>query len=242
MKAWKTVLLAVVTLCIAVLGAAMPLLASRVQDARTENLWKEEKLSAVALTLRQEDDVAPVLELMGKKCTESLWTGKTVLEKEDASEAALAALRAMDSFGLLPAGETERLEQAERTAEPHLLVAEDGSSALLWMCTWEDVSETFITVDDATGKAVRIMMSGSLDDQGTVTEDFQIGKPSRLERWSSFLQDYYGLQLEKLQQVSPEETDSPAASFLLHFSAGEGNFLVLSLEYLKDCTFFNYWL
>lgn len=210
MKAWKTVLLAVVTLCIAVLGAAMPLLASRVQDARTENLWKEEKLSAVALTLRQEDDVAPVLELMGKKCTESLWTGKTVLEKEDASEAALAA--------------------------------EDGSSALLWMCTWEDVSETFITVDDATGKAVRIMMSGSLDDQGTVTEDFQIGKPSRLERWSSFLQDYYGLQLEKLQQVSPEETDSPAASFLLHFSAGEGNFLVLSLEYLKDCTFFNYWL
>lgn len=240
MKAWKTVLLAVVTLCVAALGAAMPLLTSRVQDARTENLWKEEKLSAVALTLRREDDVAPVLELMGKKCTESLWTGKTVLEKEDASEAALAALRAMDSFDLLPAGETERLEQAERTAEPHLLVAEDGSSALLWMCTWEDVSETFITVDDATGKAVRIMVRNSLDYEGSVTEDFLMGKPSRLERWSSFLQDYYGLQLKKLQQVSPEETDSPAASFLLHFSAGEENFLVLSLE-LSECTLFNYW-
>lgn len=240
MKAWKTVLLAVVTLCVAVLGAAMPLLASRVQDARTENLWKEEKLSAVALTLRREDDVAPVLELMGKKCTESLWTGKTVLEKEDASEAALAALRAMDSFDLLPAGETERLEQAERTAEPHLLVAEDGSSALLWMCTWEDVSETFITVDDATGKAVRIMVRNSLDYEGSVTEDFLMGKPSQMEKWGSFLEDYYGLQLEKLQQVSPEETDGLTASFLLHFSAGEENFLVLSLE-LSECTLFNYW-
>lgn len=242
MKAWKTVLLAVVTLCVAVLGAAMPLLASRVQDARTENLWKEEKLSAVALTLRREDDVAPVLELMGKKCTESLWTGKTVLEKEDASEAALAALRAMDSFDLLPAGETERLEQAERTAEPHLLVAENGSSALLWMCTWEDVSETFITVDDATGKAVRIMTGGApMDSQGAVQEDWMVGgSRSQLEKWSSFLQEYYGLELKKCQQVSPEETDNSAASFLLHFSAGEGNFLVLSLE-LSECTLFNYW-
>lgn len=177
------------TLVFIALGASMPHLASWLQDAQIHAYHEKKELSAVNLTLRQADNVGPVLQLMSKQHTQSDWAGKTVLTEAEAHQAALTVMETMDQYGLLPKGDLERFQEAEGNAQPQLLVGEDGSSALIWACTWDFDIGTSITLDDATGKAVRILVNNGLTNGGN-TEDVY----SQLEKWNVFLQDYYDIE------------------------------------------------
>lgn len=189
MKYLKRYFLLLPTLVFIVLGAAMPDLVSWMQDAQLNAYHEKTELSAVNLTLRQEGDVGPVLQLMSKQHTESSWAGKTVLTEAEAQQAALTVMNTMDQYGLLPKGDLERFQKADGNAQPQLLVGEDGSSALIWACTWDCDIGTFITLDDATGKAVRILINNDMESDGT-TENIY----SQLEKWNVFLQDYYDIE------------------------------------------------
>lgn len=237
MKRFKNYTLLLSAFTFIILGAALPYLTSQMQDAQISRAQIKMELSTVDLTLRQEGDVGPVLQLMSKEHTERLWEGETVLVKIDALHAALTALETMEQYGLLPMGDLEQLLKSEGRAEPQLLVGEDGSSALIWACTWDDSPGTFITLDDATGKAVRTLTYNAGTDKSIQTdsgieEDVYI----QLEKWTSFLEGYYDIEL-----METEENDSSQTAFVMCFSSKDGaTEYYLNLEIAEGYTFFNY--
>lgn len=220
-----------------VLGATLPYLASQMQDAQISKFQKKMELSDINLTLWQEGDVGATLRLISKEHAESVWEGKTVLAKEDAYRAALDVMETLDHYGLLPEGELEYAAQADGFAEPQLLVGEDGSSALIWACTWDYDSGTYITVDDATGKAVRILVRNVPTD-GDVMEDTAFW----VDKWSVFLQDYYDFNRMdvKVAEDSVMISDRPSW-FRIRLSPKDGTTIYdLNLEITSDYVFFNY--
>lgn len=241
MKYLKKYTLLLFALVFIILGAVLPYLTSQMQDAQISRLQKILELSTVNLTLRQEGDVRPVLQLMSKKHTEGSWEGETVLAKADACQAALAVLETMDQYGLLPEGSLKRFWKTVGYAEPQLLVGEDGSSALIWACTWEGIPGTYITLDDTTGKAVRILTENEPTDGGPVESTrFQT------EKWAIFLQDYYDIDLEtKFETTLVNENAAKGGLWILsneiYFSSKDGTILNgLNLQITNDCVFFNY--
>lgn len=115
--------------------------------------------------------------------------------------------------------------------ESQLLVGEDGSSALIWACTWDDVSGTFITLDDATGKAIRILADNTQIETDSIEDTYL-----QLEKWYEFLQDYYEIELTEVKE------DTAKGGFCVCFSSKDGTALYnLNLEITNDCVFFNYY-
>ena len=226
-----------VALFFVVLGATLPYLASQMQDAQISKFQKKMKLSGINLTLRQEGDVGATLQLMSMEHVESIWEGKTVLAKEDASQAALDVMEMLDDYDLLPEGELEYAAQADGYAEPQLLVGEDGSSALIWTCTWGNGLGTFITVDDATGKAVRIMVKNVPTDGGVV-EDATFW----VDKWIVFLQDYYDFNRIDMKVVDDHTmtSDQPSWFSIGFFSKDDATIYDLNLEKTSDYIFFNF--
>lgn len=260
MKYLKRYFLLLPTLFFIVLGASMPYLVSWMQDAQIHANHKKMELHAVNLTLRQKDNAGPVLQLMSGEHTESAWTGETILTEAEACQAALTVMETMDQYGLLPEGDLERFQEAEGNAQPQLLVGEDGSSALIWACTWDFDIGSSITLDDATGKAVRILVNNGFTNGGN-TEDIY----SQLEKWNVFLQDYYDIEqvgtnvhLYSIEQIGTnvhlygiERTDMNVylyesdtallAQVDLHYSSKDEMLLYdLNLKITKKYIFFNY--
>lgn len=230
MKYLKKYIVLLSALVFVALGAALPYVTTQMLDAQISEFQKKLELSTVNLTLRQESDVWPVLQLISKEHTESPWEGETVLAETDARQAALAVLETMDQYGLLPEGRLKRFWKIEGYAEPQLLVGEDGSSALIWACTWEGIPGAYITLDDATGKAVRIL-TGNAQTEISLTEDVYI----HLEKWYAFLQDYYDIELTAAKKHSTK------GGYSVFFTSNDGTALYnLNLEITNDCVFFNY--
>ena len=200
-------------------GAAMPYFASQMQDIQISGFQKTLELSTVSLTLRQENDVLLAVQLIAREHSESLWEGKTVLSKADASRAALAVM------------------ESERYVEPHLLVDENGSSVLIWACTWDYSPGTFITIEDTTGEAVRILTKTMPMDSSNMEEDIFI----QLEKWYVFLQDYYDIELTEAKEDAYRSSGSLPASFVMCFSSKDGTTdCELNLNITDGYTFFNY--
>lgn len=208
MKILKKYLLALAALVFVFLGAAMPYLVSRVQDARLSGFQKNSDLSSVSLTIQQEmENAVSAMDMISNEYTETSWEGKTVLTKELALQAAFKALEAMDKYDLLPgtvanAASTSydgdktpavrtvsRSDASEETLEPLMLMDENGKTSLIWVCTWrfDDYSIT-ISVDDATGKAVRVVINNLAADFDLTLDNITF----HTEHWAMFLQDYYG--------------------------------------------------
>ena len=218
-------------------GAAMPYFASQMQDIQISGFQKTLELSTVSLTLRQENDVLLAVQLIAREHSESRWEGKTVLSKADASRAALAVMESLNQYDLLPEDDLERFLESERYVEPHLLVDENGSSVLIWACTWDYSPGTFITIEDTTGEAVRILTKTMPMDSSNMEEDIFI----QLEKWYVFLQDYYDIELTEAKEDAYRSSGSLPASFVMCFSSKDGTTdCELNLNITDGYTFFNY--
>ncbi len=234
MKYLKKYILPVSALVFIVLGASLPYLTLKMQDNQISRFREKMELSTINLTLRQESDVLFVLQLISKEHTESSWTGKTVLTKAEASRAALTVMETLDRYSLLPEGELELLKQTDGDAEPFLLVGEDGSSALVWACTWHSSPGTYITLDDATGKAVRILTANSQTEL-SLEEEVYIQQ----NRWNAFLQSYYDIKLTEVKER--ESGYDLTTSFVMCFSSKDDTIKYeFNLELESGLTFFNY--
>lgn len=242
MKIIKNCLFALAALFFVTLGAAMPYLASRMQDARLSGFQKKSELNSVNLTLQQKmENVIPALEMISKDYTETLWKGKTALSESDAQQSAFEVLAMMSLYGLPP----ERIAvKSDGSTEAVLLIAEDGSSALVWMCTWNfESSLVSITVDDATGKAVRMIETHEQLYDDVLIDDIYIG----MESWLGFLQDYYDGFIDTIEELGAAEAVMEngsirrSAGFVvkIYLNDGSGPY-DFDLEIASDYTFFNY--
>lgn len=244
MKRLKKYVLLLLALFFILLGAALPYLVSSVQDAQTDAFQKKLDLHAVDITLRQKTDIAvdwktdveSVLQLVSMRHTESRWTGETVLDEADACRAALAVMEELDCYGVISENEFECLAYADGMADPQLLVGEDGTSALVWACTWDCDPGIFVTVDDATGMGVRMLVNNGKED-GRLVENVYF----QVDQWNVFLQDYYDLKLADTEEKLYETNGGWTALFDMRFSAKKGElFYDLNLKITDSYVFFNY--
>ena len=73
MKRLKNYTLLLSAFTFIILGAALPYLTSQMQDTQISRAQIKMELNTVNMTLRQESDVWPVLQLMSKTHGESPW-------------------------------------------------------------------------------------------------------------------------------------------------------------------------
>lgn len=222
------------TLFIIFLGAAMPKLVSKAQDLQFREYRKEMELGSINLTLQKKSNVGPALHLISKAHTESPWEGETTLTEADARQAALNVINTLEQYGLLSKGDSKRFRMANGNAEPQLLVGEDGSAALIWFCTWADTLVPYITIDDATGKAVRILTDRTENSLSETASSYS-------KKWYAFLQDYYELELTVGYMESDGSENSLPSLFHLLLSSKDGSMQYdLNLEITNNFAFFNY--
>lgn len=181
------------TLLLIALGAAMPWLASRVQDARISKLQEKLALNAVNLTLQTDAGVEPALKVVTGDYTAIPWEDETRMTEQEAFDAAVGVLDQLNQYELLPDEEVYFLMLEDGGwAEPFLMIAEDGSTALVWNCYWK-AAPCVVAVDDASGKAVQFLVDSSalLKKQGK--------NINLKEQWDLFFWDYYGMGLEDVE-------------------------------------------
>lgn len=225
MKRLKSCLLVLLTLLLTGVGAGMPWAAARFQDRYGIAAQETLPLDAVTLTLRQESEIMAVLRLMSGSYEEDIWEGETNLDGEDACAAALDALAELERAGLLESGWMgdygyiepgilERLKTGgEGSAVPILYTSMDGTSAVIWLCTWNGklCPSYTLQVDDATGKAV----SGFLPSADAAEPEDAY---RRMDRWRVFFQDYYGIEIPTVE----ENVYDAASEFIFHFDPEDG--------------------
>lgn len=224
------------TLLLIVLGAAMPWLTALAQDARIGKIQEELALNTVSLTLLENNGVEQVLRIASSEHVDIPWSGGTALTEQQARQAAEETLDGLYSFGLIQKKELQLLYKTGVTAEPCLLMAEDGSSALVWNCRWdaENMASCAVTVDDVSGKAVRIQtsISAETDDKAPMqimggltiyggTKSVEICW-ALMEMWASFLEHYYGSRLTTVTE--------------LEYFSDKGARFLLDLEFVTDDT------
>lgn len=247
MKCLKKHLLLLSALLLIVLGAVMPNLVSQMQDTQIRKFHKKLELNTVNLTLRQETDAGLVLQLLQQEYTETIWEGETSLIAEDACHAALTAIKEMDSYGLFEDVALEQLDSGAGEAVPLLLVAEDGSSSVVWNCDYYSVSDRgetqiyLVTVDDTTGKLLRVLMSDSSTDTGQAQGEIDLLK---LEKWIVFLRNYYGI--EPVDATRSAHGDIARCFDMLFCSKDGSEYYSLKLDLfdgfmmLNYCSVYNY--
>lgn len=218
----------ILTLLLVALGAAMPWLASLAQDVRIGKLQEDLELNTVSLTLLQDNGLEQTLRIASSAPVTIPWEGGTALTEDEVFQAADEALNEMYSFGLLQKRGMQILSKVGMTAEPCLMVAENGGSALVWNCCWADEDMAFctITVDDASGKAVQLHLS-SLAETGNAPPSQTMGGVTMystnsiencwvlMDVWASFLQYYYNATLVTVTEL--EYFPDGGANFLLGF-------------------------
>lgn len=253
MKIIKNGLLILAALFFVLLGAAMPYLASRMQDAQLSGFQKNSELNRVNLTLQQgEEELSPAsenfvstLEILSRNYAETTWMGKTALSREDASQLALSALGTMENSGLTLGMAISSFAENGAKLNPVLLASDDGSSALVWEWSYwrTGYSMVHITLDDATGKLVRMIETIEQPYDDMPLEDLYV----RMSNWLGFIQEYYDCFIESTEESNAAERvfDDGHIQRSVEFSIGltpmDGSEpLTFSLDIGSDYTFFNY--
>lgn len=255
MRRMRGALLALLTAVLVAGGATLPYIASLVQDRYLESEVDVWTFDPVGLRLGDEPAVWPALCLMAGECEWLGWNSETNLSEEEARAAAREAAALLEKSGLAEPG-VSGVGLDEIWTETSLLVSGGvrGLSAVLWSCSWNVVDNLgnflFCTllIDDSTGKLVQAIVSGPSFEE---TEPIY----AQMENWRTFLEDYYGLEVEVLGERTFEQAvydkgegagqalgqgAVPERRFILGFDLGEelGRQKVL-LDLLEGMTAFN---
>lgn len=247
MNALKKYAPPLLTLLLVLLGAAMPWLTAQIQDANIRGRQERLELNAVALTLRQDGNVGPVLRLLAEAHAQIFWDGETAMTEQEAHLAAVQTVQELTEAGLLSSESYILLMESPCYLEPSLRIAGDGSSALTWNCSWDCVVPCSIVLDDSTGKAVQFLVSDLPAEHSELVdgcpepwlaeEDGQ----AQLKGWSAFLQEYYGAEVLRIEEGSWDMYDTMSRSYRLWFDLGDGEDACgLELSFFEDLAFFNY--
>lgn len=248
MRTLKRLMLLLCTLLLTAAGAMLPYAVSAMQDARVESAPETRQFDPVNLTLQKGGDVQETLLLLADSYSDLEWNGRTRLTGEKAADAAREALRILYTGGLyFLSPEAFGKDGLTVSVEPHMMVSmtESSISAIVWVCWVDQLPETWIFIDDDTGKMVRAflfdtwMVSAAaasktvIYDAGSGWEQDPEEMTKLAELWRETLSDYYGMELT----FSESEVYSDYYSTRFKLRCGEGEIM---LEILEDGTvYFN---
>lgn len=196
---FKNAVLSLLTLALIAAGAAMPYAACRLQDARLVGGAEDRSFGSVSLTLRQEGGVGELARLMAGPYSMVVWSGETAMTGEEALETGMKILEEMKQADLIPAGRLNVLKKLDNgSAIPLLVVSHGGErSGVMWQCCWvleeDDMMDWYLLIEDATGLAAEATVGGTYF---TYEEDVY----RQMDRWRSFFQDYYGIEIPSVQE------------------------------------------
>lgn len=232
----KKYILLPITLFFIVMGAAMPYLTFQMQDAKLNGYQKEVQLSHNSLAGRNYDDIEPVLRLISNPHNEDYWEGKTALRRSEVYNAVKDTLKYLCRYDILPEEILENTDETEWSLEPCVLWDIDSDeSALVWMCTWA-FDGNFMAIDDATGKAVRIIAGSSSTDENSEDNDIYY----KLNQWVDFLRDYYDMEILSSEENELDDSGNDTNQFTLRFSSKGSSYFDLCIDISDNFTFFNY--
>lgn len=230
-------MLGAAALCI-MLGLALPQIVSYLQNRQFENEESVFDLNTMNLAFQDENDVFSVLRLVSVEHTENPWEGESLMTEAEAAEAAVDIIESLDQHSLLPEGDLERYQVADLEVKPNLFVDQNGNSALVWNCVWDCDSGTFITMDDTTGKPVRILINNTLADN-TSEETAE----TQLEKWRRYLLDTYNIDSTSIRENGQQASDSLSASVMVSEDSEDPNRVAkrsINLLITNGYSFFNY--
>lgn len=248
MKRLKKWLLPLFTLLLVAAGAAMPFAVSYMQDARQAEA-EERPFDSFSLTLQQQGaGLARLLKTVASGeyyVDEAVKTEDVTLSEGLALAAAEELMNELFKFGLLekealaeffgpsiypkmviperyPGAESEKYNYAVSSGQVtdlSNLYDSEGDAIPTWAITWDRPYNCYVWLDDASGKAIYIEVSG-LPDLGMPdgSAAFGEGVYALAEKWRVFLSDYYTVDV----QTSDEEWYDDAAKFVLSFPLGTG--------------------
>lgn len=186
------------TLLLIVLGAAMPWLASRVQDARISRLQEKLALNAVNLTLQEDAGAGPALQVVSGEYTAAPWENETRMTEQEALNAVNEVIDQLCQYELFLDEEIYfLLKEDSRWSEPFLVVAGDGSTALVWRCYWAALP-CVMAVDDASGKVVQFL----IENTALLEKKWDKEGRNQREQWNQFFWDYYGMELADVEGLN----------------------------------------
>lgn len=246
MRRFKRYLLVLVTLLLVAAGALMPFAVSHVQDARQVEA-EVRPFGSFQLTLKEEADLSRLLGAIAGKAyyiNETPDAEDTALTQGLALAAAEDLLTQLLKYGLLKKGtlaqfsdprvrpqivipvvytdtETDRaaavLPGPDYDPFPGNYIEEDGIPT--WTIVWDQPNDSYIWLDDASGKAIYIQIP-SLSDLGKYdgSAAFDEKVYALTENWREFLSDYYSTEV----QIAGEEWYDDAVRFSLSFPLGAG--------------------
>ncbi|MBD5162362.1 MAG: hypothetical protein HDT14_10205 [Oscillibacter sp.] len=246
MRRFKRYLLVLVTLLLVATGAAMPFAVSHVQDAR-QVAAEVRPFDSFQLTLKEEADLSRLLGAIASgayyinetpdaedtaltqglalAAVEDLLTHLVkydLLMKETLAQFSDPRVRAQTVVPVAytdteTEGAAAALPGPEYDAFPGDYTEEDGIPT--WTVTWNQPSDSYIWLDDATGKAIYIQIPslsglGKFDGSNAYYEEAY----AVAEKWRAFLSDYYSTEV----QVANERWYDDAVRFGLSFPLGVG--------------------
>lgn len=242
LKRWALPLLA---LLLTAAGAVLPWVVSGLQDARVERAPETRQFDPVNLTLQKGGGVQETLLLLAGAYSDLEWNGRTNLSGEEAADAAREAVRMLHTAGLyfLPPEDFEE-DGLTVSVEPHITMSmtESSVSAIVWICWVDQLPETWIFIDDDTGKMVRTFLFDTRailydDADANLSVSGWAGDPESLtklaELWRQTLSEYYGIELT----FNESEVSADYYSSVFKLRCGEGE---LRLEMVADgAVYFN---
>ena len=242
LKRWALPLLA---LLLTAAGAVLPWVVSGLQDARVERAPETRQFDPVNLTLQKGGGVQETLLLLAGAYSDLEWNGRTNLSGEEAADAAREAVRMLHTAGLyFPLPEDFGEDGLTVSVEPHIMMSmtESSVSAIVWICWVDQLPETWIFIDDDTGKMVRTFLFDTRtilydDADANLSVSGWAGDPESLtklaELWRQTLSEYYGIELA----FNESEVSADYYSSVFKLRCGEGE---LRLEMVADgAVYFN---
>jgi len=243
-KRFGSVLLVLCTLALVAAGAAMPFAASRVQDARQSGV-EARTFDSFRLTLQQKTDLGQLLRLMtGNEWLDVVEVKNSVLSPLQAIQTARETLDLLYKYGLIDKKTLSAAENPEvygfAAPETDLrgLAAPAAPDVIyaIWTVSWSDLG-IHLWLDDASGKASEIYLTDM--DWGMEKFDESMGFnaaeeeefAARLENWRLFMQEYYDLPVQEIEELS----HSYAWCYRLYVDLEDGGGLLpLMLELYGD--------
>lgn len=218
-------------------GAALPYGAFWIQNALAEGKTETRKLSAVRLSVQEDQRIGQILQMRPDQSLQMKWDGTTNLTAQEVENSVKEAAGKMSRAGLL-----ESAEVADGEAIAYLYVSEKDwqISAIVWQYIWIDGEKRcYANVDDASGKLLGLLHGESEYDGAEMADQLPMEELEPLaHKWIAFCKDYYGISTFALSAVNQSEMSS---WFTFTFTLGEVETQTCEIQVIlyNDCVIFN---
>ena len=246
----KNMLLVLVTLALAATGAAMPLITSRLQDARQAGA-EIRSFDSFVLTLEKKGELSRILRFLSENQNYHFDNApeNARMSEAEAVDAAREAVILLAQYKLIsPEVMGAALESAAAGIEgPSAFMARIVSSAdpqapsfVTWIVYWESL-DIRIDLDDASGKAYQISISDGIwpfDKDKFNKNTASVGRSiedmyAQAENWGRFLEEYY--EVKFMDYAEDESLDYFTPVFLLYIDLEDGkDWLPMKLYFYDD--------